>query len=231
MIQAMVVAHFNPRSPHGERLSYSMPFFFAALFQPTLPARGATCAELYREYRHLAFQPTLPARGATWQKLASPLSRLISTHAPRTGSDAGANAGSLGTGDFNPRSPHGERPAPVPAPAPAPVFQPTLPARGATGVIQLDPTKLQFQPTLPARGATDFQNVLVNNFTNFNPRSPHGERPMCTRWRATRPPFQPTLPARGATFQKRERSRFPAISTHAPRTGSDPLVAVAQNPL
>ena len=57
--------------------------------------------------------------------------------------------------------------------------------------------------------------------SNFNPRSPHGER------HAVRPPharhdgFQPTLPARGATHVPSQLEEIIMISTHAPRTGSD----------
>ena len=44
----------------------------------------------------------------------------------------------------------------------------------------------------------------VNNprpgYTHFNPRSPHGERPICfSCYRKRNKKFQPTLPARGAT--------------------------------
>ena len=56
-----------------------------------------------------------------------------------------------------------------------------------------------FQPTLPARGATRTKAVLVN----------------------ARPKFQPTLPARGATPEYQSVHGCDAISTHAPRTGSD----------
>ena len=34
--------------------------------------------------------------------------------------------------------------------------------------------------------------------------------------------FQPTLPARGATYKRMFVRWFKEISTHAPRTGSDP---------
>ena len=34
--------HFNPRSPHGERLTRMQSPTFCRAFQPTLPARGAT---------------------------------------------------------------------------------------------------------------------------------------------------------------------------------------------
>ena len=79
--------HFNPRSPHGERLAEHWTYTEgAAQFQSTLPARGATCAGKSRDF------PT-----------------KISIHAPRTGSD---DADALIVREnpyFNPRSPHGER--------------------------------------------------------------------------------------------------------------------------
>ena len=79
------------------------------VFQPTLPARGATsdeeAAEIQQDFnprsphgeRHVqnaltrecgSFQPTLPARGATLQAHQGLQHQGISTHAPRTGSDA-----------------------------------------------------------------------------------------------------------------------------------------------
>ena len=61
---AHTIKNFNPRSPHGERLS-----------KPTSTKRP------------FSFQPTLPARGATIFIRARPLYKPISTHAPRTGSD------------------------------------------------------------------------------------------------------------------------------------------------
>ena len=80
--------HFNPRSPHGER-RYT-PFFLWLSFQ---------------------FQSTLPARGATCLQSAIERDVSISIHAPRTGSDAERWPLLSGLQYFNPRSPHGERPA------------------------------------------------------------------------------------------------------------------------
>ena len=146
--------HFNPRSPHGERLFINSRKSFASGFQSTLPARGATKHRLsydsqgyisihaprtgsdgYRRAwrrRVQAFQSTLPARGAT------PRQRL---HCPR------------GT-DFNPRSPHGERRWRLLMPLELLRFQSTLPARGATGDSFQRSQPYKFQSTLPARGAT-----------------------------------------------------------------------------
>ena len=55
------------------------------------------------------FQPTLPARGATAATARNVDDGVISTHAPRTGNDALSAVFSGVSENFNPRSPHGER--------------------------------------------------------------------------------------------------------------------------
>ena len=145
--------NFNPRSPHGERLKEGFSLFNHQVFQPTLPARGATLL------------PDAPA-----------VADGISTHAPRTGSDICASRHPADGSDFNPRSPHGERPFSLYNDGLYTVFQPTLPARGATRDYSMKVSAQIFQPTLPARGATRlvWHDTIVD--INFNPRSPHGER-------------------------------------------------------
>ena len=111
-----------------------------------------------------------------------------------------------------------------------------------------------FQSTLPARGATVATRLSRRIRPYFNPRSPHGERPLHNSHQIRNLLFQSTLPARGATYwydklQKINlfQSTLPArgattattvmqpanyISIHAPRTGSDVtprLVAVVLN--
>ena len=125
-----------------------------------------------------SFQSTLPARGATsfglWYS-----DNIV---------------------DFNPRSPHGERQCRVADGCPCNPFQSTLPARGATRIKPLHRVGVEisihaprtgsdlatflpetriwkFQSTLPARGATALSAVFSGVSENFNPRSPHGERP------------------------------------------------------
>mgnify|MGYP000801748745 CR=1 FL=1 len=147
--------HFNPRSPHGERRDGSSLSIIDFVFQPTLPARGATKMTTGLRASTFEFQPTLPARGATVSRDVSgrpganfnPRSphgerlRLvfrsrrewsISTHAPRTGSDTTNCIVEISTTHFNPRSPHGERRGLLLVRWDIPSFQPTLPARGAT---------------------------------------------------------------------------------------------------
>ena len=123
--------YFNPRSPHGERLIDALTAQRIEAFQSTLPARGATAPSCVENVPKL-FQSTLPARGATLLCYHFSRRKGISIHAPRTGSDNGASRGTDKAGNFNPRSPHGERHAVERFYALSPAFQSTLPARGAT---------------------------------------------------------------------------------------------------
>ena len=121
------------------------------------------------------FQPTLPARGATRHAQAAACRREISTHAPRTGSDstcmtsffptsisthAPRTGSNLRSGcrrrrriNFNPRSPHGERPS---------------------SPHNTDKTQ-DFNPRSP-HGERHYSFYRIHRQHNFNPRSPHGER-------------------------------------------------------
>ena len=102
----------------------------------------------------------------------------ISIHAPRMGSDDSEKYDILKARNFNPRSPHGERPL-------EDYFG--LP----TGV---------FQSTLPAWGATTLNHFLTLIMGYFNPRSPHGERLSFLIVFFGSTGFQSTLPAWGATM-------------------------------
>ena len=204
--QVLRCEYFNPRSPHGERRCHCLILRFFCLFQPTLPARGAT---------------DKVDAGKGDQK--------ISTHAPRTGSDLPWGCRTLGTAHFNPRSPHGERLLAWHGIVLLAIFQPTLPARGAThqcGFCQH--IRVYFNPRSP-HGERPTEMITQKAVKYFNPRSPHGERRPASRfwgWRrhfnprsphgerlVSHPylriafPFQPTLPARGATSTSRRRSR------------------------
>ena len=81
--------------------------------------------------------------------------RYISIHAPRVGSDINGSVRLVGSPNFNPRSPCGERPAvywccyPVCA-----RFQSTLPVWGATTTLRTEESPALFQSTLPVWGAT-----------------------------------------------------------------------------
>ena len=174
---AFVPCYFNPRSPHGERLLKPVIRGQNFQFQSTLPARGATAVERFYALSP-AFQSTLPARGATFR----------------------ASRGTSEVGNFNPRSPHGERLGGCSTTkSRGLLFQSTLPARGATPesgkrvrTIRISihaprtgsdirdsrstGERSPFQSTLPARGATTRWSGFMRCHQHFNPRSPHGER-------------------------------------------------------
>ena len=82
------------------------------------------------------------------------------------------------------------------------LFQSTLPVGEATLVMMYFPSNLPFQSTLPAREATS--------------------RPEMSTVAPTL--FQSTLPAREATKVSGTLDQLPAISIHASRGGSDPLL-------
>ena len=155
MIQATVVAHFNPRSPHGERRNNGGLYcFFCTDFNPRSP-HGER--RLSTEIMHG--------------------DKTISIHAPRTGSDEGA----------------------------------------------LKPGSLvkQFQSTLPARGATSTVSATAHASTHFNPRSPHGERPVHRCRFLPQIHFNPRSPHGERLIPESHERRIKNISIHAPRTGSD----------
>ena len=215
----------------------------------------------------LLFQPTLPARGATRGDAQARQRRAhISTHAPREGSDKYVHRDNGRLNDFNPRSPRGERLYEEARDVPLAKFQPTLPARGATGrgirqarsirdfnprsprgerrvgvkqICEIDyfnprsprgerprsavciSRPVVFQPTLPARGATAVPCASSSRARYFNPRSPRGERRCPLRCTPTTTDFNPRSPRGERPLYPHTCADWYGISTHAPREGSD----------
>ena len=128
-------------------------------------------------------------------------------------------------------------------------FQSTLPARGATQPPAEHASGQQFQSTLPARGATasDSSSAGIPTISihaprtgsdqsrqpepaaasNFNPRSPHGERQCRSESKvSSNKYFNPRSPHGERRVATAENGWHAIISIHAPRTGSDHAVAV-----
>ena len=146
-------AYFNPRSPRGERPTAFSNSSISVYFNPRSP-RGERPPRRTIFWIWFLFQPSLPARGATtWEQTYVGLC-LISTLAPREGSDHCWRQRTDCQSYFNPRSPRGER----------------------LQRVMLLSSRSIFQPSLPARGATIYLSGLRTKNTNFNPRSPRGER-------------------------------------------------------
>ena len=81
------------------------------------------------------------------------------------------------------------------------VFQSTLPGWGATiQAFALIPPYGEFQSTLPGWGATSTLSSFVTCTSDFNPRSPDGERPTAPTVHSMTYLFQSTLPGWGATL-------------------------------
>ena len=149
-------AHFNPRSPHGERRVSQQINAVNSAFQPTLPARGATTrfADHKRESQY--FNPRSPHGERQFPVTVDCFIGIISTHAPRTGSDdksdnfdsidVGISTHAPRTGSDKVYTSTGETVSVISTHAPRTgsdrpdcrhsrdggEFQPTLPARGAT---------------------------------------------------------------------------------------------------
>ena len=129
------VNHFNPRSPHGERLV------------------KLAVSLLQRYY----FNPRSPHGERRRVTLSALHLLLISIHAPRTGSDdLPLITLYIHFAYFNPRSPHGERPqGRKPSRLPPRYFNPRSPhGERLPGVCEAACGEARFQSTLPARGAT-----------------------------------------------------------------------------
>ena len=157
----------------------------ATIFQPTLPARGATAVTREIIASGKKFQPTLPARGATIKVLFMEIRKRISTHAPRTGSDFPATYLLFYY----------------------PLISTHAPRTGSDVLFTAVISFHKYISTHAPRTGSDLTRALQScKAFNCNPRSPHGERrrSTSTRRRALKS-FQPPLPARGATLSTHPR--------------------------
>ena len=125
--------------------------------------------------------------------------------------------------DFNPRSPHGERRFSPFSIRSTMSFQPTLPARGATSPRGGRTRRRKGISTHAPRTGSDTKKEEENHdSSNFNPRSPHGERQINPATMRGSQGISTHAPRTGS--DDRRFAFFDAaiqISTHAPRTGSD----------
>ena len=124
----------------------------------------------------------------------------ISIHAPRTGSDRRVPRRFRCAANFNPRSPHGERPdCPQPADSHGSHFNPRSPHGERLQATYPLFCYLLISIHAPRTGSDKCCVFGVASRGDFNPRSPHGER----------------LNIASHTQE------VIVISIHAPRTGSD----------
>ena len=124
---------------------------------------------------------------------------------------------------FNPRSPWGERPIFLPNLIRYGQFQSTLPVGGATVWVFQSRQKVMISIHAPRGGSDRLPSYRIATTTNFNPRSPWGERRGKSYHDIIAGLFQSTLPVGGATDTAQNGRLANLISIHAPRGGSDPV--------
>ena len=127
---------------------------------------------------------------------------IISIHAPRRGSD--------GSSGFSP--------------ATAARFQSTLPVGGATkgGIASGKARRISIHA--PRGGSDTLPMICGRHWTDFNPRSPWGERHFRICLVAVRLYFNPRSPWGERPEVSMDRIPASSISIHAPRRGSDGVV-------
>ena len=167
--------HFNPRSPWGERPTFD-------IFKPD----------------GVIISIHAPRGGSDNLWVNAIATCEISIHAPRGGSDGYTSEAQIMISDFNPRSPWGERRAPL---------------------VPLD-RRANFNPRSPWGERLGSNGQSAVNI-DFNPRSPWGERLVAVPVRVPVLRFQSTLPVGGATKGIARQNLIHKISIHAPRGGSD----------
>ena len=175
------------------------------------------------------FQPTLPLRGATGRKIANVRHRWVSTHAPLAGSDTWGASPTASRSSFNPRSPCGERRYLMPpevggiVSTHAPLagsdlckkvtrriingFNPRSPCGERHLAADVLAPAVGFQPTLPLRGATASAWSVQHRRTVSTHAPLAGSDAHDAAGCACAALFQPTLPLRGATCPMRQRPR------------------------
>ena len=193
------LAHFNPRTPCGVRLSAYASTPNPEKFQSTHPVWGATTPLRTKPLVVMVFQSTHPVWGATRHRSPTHAYHLISIHAPRVGCDPMCPTWTHPRRNFNPRTPCGVR------------------HLGEAIARKIN----EFQSTHPVWGATRGLPSLCRPVWNFNPRTPCGVRLFPTQAGNPQNEFQSTHPVWGATLVVILSHVSRAISIHAPRVGCD----------
>ena len=189
---------FNPRSPHGERPIGTVDLCNAILFQPTLPARGATAQYGEMPVLYSNFNPRSPhGERPAFQKW------------------------SFRTGNFNPRSPHGERQGKRHYMGVAEYISTHAPRTGSDPIRFINSTDEIISTHAPRTGSDTAAGCCLCRWKYFNPRSPHGERQGCAAGFASLRYFNPRSPHGERLIRQYRVEEVIMISTHAPRTGSD----------
>ena len=189
---------FNPRSPRGERQGFAVEFLLDDI-SIHAPLAGSDMGVPTKVPGLSVFQSTLPSRGATdYFTTALPAPQFQST-LPSRGATVNPGVHFNKDGDFNPRSPRGER----------------------LRILTVKFSVIRFQSTLPSRGATN-TCIYICQYKKISIHAPlAGSDSWLSRCAGKPSKFQSTLPSRGATKGRRACGHDIGISIHAPLAGSD----------
>ena len=168
-------------------------------FNPRSPCGERLLDLMYQSILRRKFQSTLPVWGAT--PVAGPVSKpvLISIHAPRVGSDD----------------------ARVWAWIAVNIFQSTLPVWGATHGFPEPHERIRISIHAPRVGSDTVPLSVLLQLSDFNPRSPCGERLRSSGNLIIIADFNPRSPCGERLIYSGKGIWNCVISIHAPRVGSD----------
>ena len=144
----------------------------------------------------------------------------ISIHAPRTGNDWLSVSIVAVVSDFNPRSPHGERRARANGILIVLCISIHAPRTGSDRAAAVRAWNNDISIHAPRTGSDGGKPCTTSSFTNFNPRSPHGERLIYVDGNDVENKFQSTLPARGATVRVADRQESKIFQSTLPARGA-----------
>ena len=213
--------YFNPRSPHGERRLSIAVVVPVPLFQPTLPARGATHRQRRKHTRDAYFNPRSP-HGERRTYAAMPvLRRYFNPRSPHGERPFAISTNGRGGYNFNPRSPHGERRQGWRTWSPEENISTHAPRTGSDLHQERFYRPRCISTHAPRTGSDGCPPCPIAVACDFNPRSPHGERPSSACPSGTSKRISTHAPRTGSDEMAKLLRQNGVISTHAPRTGSD----------
>ena len=167
--------YFNPRSPCGERRASGDAIHRAVTFQSTLPMRGATSQAFFEDVCN-GISIHAPHAGSDDRYQLWRSERVISIHAPHAGSDA-RETSFLVSEVISIHAPHaGSDDSCLRAASNRLRFQSTLPMRGATKSHRHVGAGGWISIHAPHAGSDPLLRRMARCPTDFNPRSPCGER-------------------------------------------------------
>ena len=163
------------------------------------------------------FQSTLPIRGATHHAAVGHGARLISIHAPHTGSDLRYPRIILDFLEISIHAPHTGSDAGQHPGFKLERISIHAPHTGSDRGLRLVRAHLEISIHAPHTGSDPRCGTSSARGSNFNPRSPYGERHSDTPQAQLSDLFQSTLPIRGATsLGTRRRSRVRYFNPRSP---------------